>query len=202
MKNSKYLKYALGEILLVMVGILLAFQVSKWSEDIKNRREEAFYYSKLRENISQDTLNLQLALNRLESSIVNIDAIFEEFKTKNDEKLDGDIASALIRVESYNPETTTWDNLIATGKISLIRNQVVIDSLTNYYNQYILSTRQWLEASYTYSRNHLGPYMLQFDDIMLDFGDEEMGKFERVFEPQQKSVRAYKSEVFIRNAAL
>ena len=32
-KTGKYLKYALGEILLVMIGILLALQVNNWRED-------------------------------------------------------------------------------------------------------------------------------------------------------------------------
>ena len=37
---GKYLLYALGEVLLVMVGILLALQVDNWNEQLKERRDE------------------------------------------------------------------------------------------------------------------------------------------------------------------
>ena len=38
-KTGKYFKYAIGEILLVMIGILLALQVSNWNEDNKSEKE-------------------------------------------------------------------------------------------------------------------------------------------------------------------
>jgi uncharacterized membrane protein YgaE (UPF0421/DUF939 family) len=39
-KFSKYLIYAFGEIILVVIGILLALQVNNWNEDIKTRKKE------------------------------------------------------------------------------------------------------------------------------------------------------------------
>ena len=39
-KFSKYLLYAIGEILLVVVGILIALQINNWNEDRKQRAEE------------------------------------------------------------------------------------------------------------------------------------------------------------------
>jgi hypothetical protein len=39
-KTSKYFKYAIGEILLVMIGILLALQVNNWNESRKDRKVE------------------------------------------------------------------------------------------------------------------------------------------------------------------
>ncbi len=37
-KSSKYLKYAIGEVALVMIGILLALQVNNWNEGLKSNR--------------------------------------------------------------------------------------------------------------------------------------------------------------------
>ena len=39
-KKGKYLKYAIGEVVLVMVGILLALQVNNWNEDRKETKFE------------------------------------------------------------------------------------------------------------------------------------------------------------------
>jgi hypothetical protein len=47
-----YVLYAFGEILLVMVGILLALQVNNWNEARKSRREEAQILTALREEFS------------------------------------------------------------------------------------------------------------------------------------------------------
>jgi hypothetical protein len=49
-KTGKYLKYAIGEIVLVMIGILLALQVSNWNQDRKDRISER----KLLDNIHRD----------------------------------------------------------------------------------------------------------------------------------------------------
>ena len=38
-KFSKYLLYAVGEILLVVIGIFIALQIDTWNEDHKNARE-------------------------------------------------------------------------------------------------------------------------------------------------------------------
>jgi hypothetical protein len=42
-KFSKYLLYAIGEILLVVIGILIAFQVDSWNEDRKTSNTEIQY---------------------------------------------------------------------------------------------------------------------------------------------------------------
>ena len=43
----KYSRYAIGEIILVMVGILLALQVNNWNENRKNKNTEKAYISRL-----------------------------------------------------------------------------------------------------------------------------------------------------------
>ena len=40
-KTGKYFKYAIGEIVLVMIGILLALQINNWNENRKNNLKEA-----------------------------------------------------------------------------------------------------------------------------------------------------------------
>ena len=46
-KTGKYLKYAVGEIILVMVGILLALQVNNWNENRKERAQETILLKQL-----------------------------------------------------------------------------------------------------------------------------------------------------------
>lgn len=198
----KYFWYALGEILLVMIGILLALQVNQWNENANNAKEEQFYYAKLVENLQQDTTNLSILITQLDNQILLIEEVINDFNTKSSEKLEPDIASALIRLSFYNPEIATWDNLKSTGKINIIQNQEVIDSLTSYYNRFNNNTKLWMNANRDYSRNHIGPYLMKFDDIRLDFGEDLTFEYEEIFGSQKRSVNEYKEDVFIRNALI
>src|SRR5210317_1076892 len=53
-KTSKYIKYAIGEIVLVVIGILIALQINNWNEQKKQDRLEKEYYCRLLEDTQQD----------------------------------------------------------------------------------------------------------------------------------------------------
>ena len=44
-KFSKYLLYAIGEIILVVIGILIALQINYWNDERKNRAYEQYYFA-------------------------------------------------------------------------------------------------------------------------------------------------------------
>lgn len=45
--KAQYFKYAIGEIILVVIGILIALSINNWNEDRKKAKQEAFYISQL-----------------------------------------------------------------------------------------------------------------------------------------------------------
>ena len=61
---SKYLLYAIGEILLVMVGILLALQVNNWNEERKNRNLEKYYLARIIEDLQADIDEMNRVVDR------------------------------------------------------------------------------------------------------------------------------------------
>ena len=62
-KTVNYLKYAFGEIVLVMVGILLALQVNNWNEFIKEREKEKKIISELIVNMETNHLDFEDYIN-------------------------------------------------------------------------------------------------------------------------------------------
>lgn len=58
-KFSKYLLYAIGEIVLVMIGILLAFQVNNWNENRKLEKLENSYYINILNDLHNDSLEFE-----------------------------------------------------------------------------------------------------------------------------------------------
>jgi len=63
-KFSKYLIYAIGEIVLVVIGILIALQINNWNEDKKGKVELNQYLSSLKENIQSDITVLDSLVKR------------------------------------------------------------------------------------------------------------------------------------------
>ena len=61
-KSLRYIKYALGEIALVMIGILLALQVNNWNEQKKNRTFEREILSLLDQNLMKDSVLISIEL--------------------------------------------------------------------------------------------------------------------------------------------
>ena len=50
-KLSKYLIYAVGEIILVVIGILIALQVNNWNENRKNDKVEESYLISIKDGV-------------------------------------------------------------------------------------------------------------------------------------------------------
>jgi len=57
-KTGKYLKYAIGETVLVVIGILMALQINNWNENRKKREQAAYYLNQLLEDF---TINKSVA---------------------------------------------------------------------------------------------------------------------------------------------
>ena len=53
-KMGKYFKYVIGEILLVVIGILIALQISNWNENRENLKKANKYLTEVKHNIETD----------------------------------------------------------------------------------------------------------------------------------------------------
>jgi hypothetical protein len=122
-KTGKYLKYAIGEIILVMVGILLALQVNNWNEMNKKKRLKNEYQSSLTNDYTNDTLQLndRLKRNRERLALLTsvIDSIDNDFYTTIEDyiKFQKNNFVSINVSNTYN--TNSFSLLIASGNIDL-----------------------------------------------------------------------------------
>ena len=72
----KYARYAIGEIVLVVIGILIALQINTWNEGRKEKNKAKAYADKLINDIVQDTLNINELINTGHEKTANINAYF------------------------------------------------------------------------------------------------------------------------------
>ncbi|MCW5518162.1 DUF6090 family protein [Muriicola sp. Z0-33] len=80
-KTGKYLKYAIGEILLVVFGILIALQINIWNEHRKNQNTLSGYLTFLMEDIENDKYQLVKLIQEREASLESTTKIINSYRS-------------------------------------------------------------------------------------------------------------------------
>ncbi|MBT8294595.1 MAG: hypothetical protein KJN70_15115 [Eudoraea sp.] len=139
-KTGKYLKYAIGEIMLLVIGILIALQVNNWNENriTENIKSQAF--SNLKEDILYD-IHYYKYLDSLYSKWHNqADNIYSKLLTRSMDRINS-IDEYIVGRGSMNHlsvKTTTFDEMVNTGLIYKINNPKLSQSINEYYEFAVL----------------------------------------------------------------
>ena len=80
-KNGKYLKYAFGEIILVVIGILIALSINNWNENKKNINQSRKHLETIRLNLEDDIKQAETLLAETETTIEYTNTFLNQFKT-------------------------------------------------------------------------------------------------------------------------
>ncbi len=137
---KKYIPYAIGEILLVMIGILLAFQVSKWNDNRIKRNNESKIYQNIKDHIIDDR-NLINGVIRFNDSFMSQFKYANKIIEMNDRtKMDtlGVIIRNLTQYSDFNKQSNVYENMANSGEINLLNNHEIIELV------------RILDESYTY----------------------------------------------------
>ena len=197
-KTSKYLKYAIGEIILVVIGILIAIQANNWNVDRMAQKEKEFALNKLVENLKQDINNLKDGIAGGRYYITALDSCLIMLKTP--EVYSKDRFSRLYAYLGYTIpfeyNQITFNEMSNSGKLQLINNKVLIDSLFHYYGD--SSFKSTSDALIFYTRNNTSSFTMDYDFMVLpnEFDNHTASEFNIV----QKSLVDYSSEVRVINA--
>src|SRR5210317_2353909 len=81
-KLSKYIIYALGEIILVVIGILIALQINNSNEDRKQRKQELHYLKNLKTDLNLNISELDKYIEVRNSRIESAKYVLEHFECK------------------------------------------------------------------------------------------------------------------------
>jgi hypothetical protein len=127
-KFSKYLIYAIGEILLVIIGILIAVSINGWNEDRKLANEEQSILKDLKQEMELNLKTLEIVIEQHEKSLKAAEEIKELFDDRDAfDKMPAKTFSRLAyRMESnftYDPQNGILNSLINSGRLSLFSNK-------------------------------------------------------------------------------
>ena len=144
-KLKNYTLYAIGETLLIVIGILVAMNINNWNENKKNLKQSKYFIDEIAVDLQRDTSYLNMALKRIDlkveykGKLLYPDSL-QNFSTINIQHI---ISSG---TNNININTGTFDKMRESGVLSLEENKYLFQKLSYYYTsfkKYLDLTNDW-----------------------------------------------------------
>ena len=163
--TRKYLLYALGEIALVVVGILIALQINNWSEWKKERAIEIRILDEIRDNIKVDFVdheqNLNFMANTIHSSGIIINHLENELPFHD--SLSAHFGWLPIIPDFYS--VNSGYELLSSKGVNLITNDSLRKDISFLYD----NTHIWVKEFFSFLK--MNSYRLLIEDMVPKFRD-------------------------------
>lgn len=137
-KTARYFKYAIGEIILVVIGILIALQINNWNENRKELQEESFILQNLHDEFYENKkvydIEIKNAQNAEQAGFTLMQLMgkpINELKTKNVDSL----LYHVLESGEFRPSENTINDLIQSGRLRLLRNEKLKTLLYNWQSE-------------------------------------------------------------------
>ena len=138
-KTGKYLKYAIGEIILVVIGILIALQINNWNERLKTEMWEEQFLIDLENELNNDLVQLTEVYTKQQKKGNNFRAVLElipKSSRADKDKIDSLYKIARTGNQTFFPTAGVYNSAMSAGKIENIRSDSLKYAITNLYNRY------------------------------------------------------------------
>jgi len=134
---AKYTRYAIGEIVLVVIGILIALSINNWNQYSKDRNLERAYLKRLVHDLQLDISYYAKSINRsqhiMDMHKIFVDEIYNEQASLSETR---DLLQSYLDFGVFylHVSDETIKELMSTGNLSNITNDSVRSAILNYYN--------------------------------------------------------------------
>lgn len=135
-RPAKYLLYAIGEIFLVVIGILIALQINNWNDNVKTSKAELAYYHRIKDDFDLDQKVIQDMLKEADNRIkVSRQLLLDlDSGTKDKNYILNEFLLSL-RSDAYVPRDVTFKDLVSSGNLKVLADVSIKNSLIQYYSE-------------------------------------------------------------------
>ncbi len=139
-KTGRYFKYAVGEIVLVVIGILIALQINNWNESRKASIQEANFLSDLLGDLEKDEAKLadlnHFYLKRIDYLDTLLTYLRNPKRSMGIEKF-GMYVEPIYRVDNAPNYSTTFESAKTSGAFNNFKKKELMKELTQYYADFL-----------------------------------------------------------------
>ena len=166
-KLLKYLIYAIGEILLVVVGILIALQINNWSEDQKKLEQQIIILQNIQEDILTDTLDISLNIRVHQTFLKEERALYNFINNNLTEPLNPiDYSNAMGSPLFSIIHQSSFSNL-QSNDLGIITNNTLKKQIFRHYD-FFVKLILYLENDFAEYRTYpqKKPYFLSYFEVV------------------------------------
>lgn len=173
---GKYFKYAFGEILLVVIGILIALQVNNWNNEKNNRKKESLLLKQIHRDFksNKEQLDSIVIINKKKQKALTI--FLDELLAKPDSSAIDTLlkyAGEIYAIKTFNPSNGAVQALISSSSFELIQDEVLRDLLISWQDVYKdYSEEEQLER--TYQIQNFTPYMRKHFNALKPYSKKNL----------------------------
>ncbi|MCB0655471.1 MAG: hypothetical protein KDC57_05005 [Saprospiraceae bacterium] len=138
-KVGNYLKYATGEIILVVIGILIALQINNWNEDRKDQKKATEIYTNLLTSLIQDSAEAQRTIELITLSLQTQRELITNdssplFTGRSQEETDKTVKAISGAVMSFFPKTGVYELITTNNSMDILKSEKIKSLLINLYD--------------------------------------------------------------------
>ena len=135
-KTGKYFKYAIGEIILVVIGILIALQINNWDENKRKYKEEQHYLIDLKTEFSRNQKALERLMKNADFYLGNALKLtnysMSDSITLSENEFNYLLFKSVIPEIQYRPSPGTLNEILNTGKLEIISDIELRSKLSSW----------------------------------------------------------------------
>ena len=154
-KPLKYMRYAIGEIVLVVIGILIALSINNWNQEKNDTKLSRDYLYRIQRDIVQDAVSFKEIIKYNDSLRNEIKELLVLIYGEMDNveqviRLCSTYDLALNQV--FSPDDNTYRGMISSGALTLIKNVDLREAIAELYSEYdqkrsiFKSNQDWMDG--------------------------------------------------------
>lgn len=137
-KITRYLFYAIGEIVLVVIGILIALQINNWNNEVQEDKLSLLYYKELLSDVESDIESLKGRIEYSTKVKSSLDTLIDALQNKTYSSANPDTLqyamNCYYRVPGWTFNLNTYKELESSGNLRYIKNDEIKSAITEYAN--------------------------------------------------------------------
>jgi hypothetical protein len=183
-KTWQYFKYALGEIVLVVIGILLALSINNWNESRKQAIAEKEFIAGVKKDLEQDKAYIKLVIQQAEKKLMAFELLSKEDPSLFDtdkKALDSLLQIYFVSERTFYPISGSFESALSGNEINNFKEKKAIATIIKLYNSTYdrlidngnISSSRWeyLTKKYSHERR-IGTWLemnpIQYSELLDD----------------------------------
>jgi hypothetical protein len=161
----KYVLYALGEIFLVVIGIIIALQINSVNQKRLDRQAATNILYRLADDLDADFDRLSFIDSAYSNNLENIREVYDILamdEIEDSKQLEKVALFSGADIKDVNSVRATFDEMVNTGNIYKLKNDALIGQIIEYYRLVDENTYQSREDRREFRNLFYGPELLDF----------------------------------------